>query len=373
MHREQKSCNLLGNQKVFYLTKNEATSCCRAHGISLSDAKSFSGLTEIWNAQVQQLESGVEIESCEHCWKSEQQGIQSFRQQNLNIHKNSIEICASNLCNHMCSYCSPSSSSEWENSIQQHGKFTNVSRLVKEHQSFVSNTVDDFWMGEISTYIESQPVDSVHLRLIGGEPLMQSKNLEYICSFVDQLKMVEVHTNLNPPTNKFLLRLLETVPASKLHFFISIDAAPDYNHIPRAGFDSNRFNENLALLKQHNIDCVFTPVVSVLSVFGINDFINWYKEHEYPVRFSQIQNPDCLSVLSIPAEFREKIWNTIKHNGVGDFVTQLLTSTGQVNNLVLFEQYNYINQYFERAGIDPLTIDNKLLLDYLSFLEGKFK
>ena len=307
IQKEPKSCSLIGQQKVFYLTKNEASSCCRAKGIPLVDGIRFSDLNKTWDSQKSQLEQGIEVDSCEHCWKHERQGMTSFRQQNLNNRNQIIEIYANNLCNQMCSYCSPASSSTWENNIQEFGEFNNVSKLIKTHQLFVSPHSDNnFWMEEIAEYIKTQPSNSVHLKLLGGEPLMQKHNLQKLLELnTDQIFKVDINTNLSPPNNRFLKWVLETFPSDKLAFSISLDTLPDHNAIPRAGFDKQKFEENLTLLNDHNIPFFFLSVVSVLNIFTITEYTKWLDRHGYRALFFLLNNPDCLDPGYLPDQFKQ--------------------------------------------------------------------
>lgn len=366
--KEPKSCSLIGQQQVFHLTKNEASSCCRAKGVPLTVGTQFSDLTKIWTIQKSQLDQGIEIESCEYCWKNERQGNQSFRQQHLKNSDQIIEIHANNLCNQMCSYCGPASSSTWQNNIQEFGAFNNVSKLIKTHQLFVNNYSDnDFWISEIANYIKTQPSNSVRLRLLGGEPLMQKHNLQKLLELnTDQIFKIDINTNLSPPSNKFLKWVLETFPGDKLTFKISLDTLPDYNSIPRAGFDKQKFEENLTLLENYKVSFSFLSVVSVLNIFTIADYKNWLDSHGYQASFFQLQNPDCLDPCYLPDQFKQLAFD----KNLPIVARQALETQPSMFDLKLFEQYNYLTQYFQRTNT---TITDPKLMNYWTWLTDKFK
>jgi organic radical activating enzyme len=323
----------------------------------------------MWAQEKQQLDQGVEIENCQVCWKDEAAGRVSYRQQNATSTVNFIELYLNNVCNHMCSYCSPKFSSTWEESIKTQGHFNNISNSARRNLEINNLTVDNtYWTDQIEDYIGSQPDNSITLKLLGGEPLMQQRNLERLLSLNNnKIKTLCVHTNLNPPSNKFLIWLLETFPKEKLQIEISIDASPDYNHVVRGGFDKDRFLENLSLLKKYKITYKLTPVISVLSIFDTVNFVKWNAKEGHPVKYHRVSNPECLQPTLIPLEFRQEILKYLVTPG--PLFQDILTDTTQPNPARLLEQYNYLTEYFKRVNIDTCTIDNSLFQTWWTWLE----
>jgi len=361
-----KSCDIKANQKVFRLHLNQASSCCVAYSETLDDTKTLDHYINHWQQERVQLDQGQEIASCEVCWKKENAGLGSYRQQiqgnayagkpseppQLNRFCNSIEIFISNLCNQMCSYCSPKFSSEWENSVADNGVFAKVSTTAKNNQTLenISATNQEYWLREIEKYISAQPDNSVELKLLGGEPLMQMANLTRLLEFnSSKIELLSINTNLNPPTSRFLTWILENLPKEKLKIDISLDATIEYNHVPRAGFDQTRFRNNLELLEKHGVTFNFISVVSVLSIFDIADFYAFGSQHGYTTVFSKINNPDCLDPIYLPWEFKQRILNTSTE--LPNLAREILTSHTKTVDLKLFEQYNYLKQYFDRTKI----------------------
>jgi organic radical activating enzyme len=366
-----KSCSLKGKQQLFVLQNNQIGSCCRAHYDPLDKNKSISDYVAQWSVESDQLSDGIEIPGCEHCWTHEQQGTVSYRQQQkFQPDQIEIELLLSNLCNHMCSYCSPKYSSRWQDSIRETGTFTNVSKSTKDNW-LINSAVDidkNYWLDQIRQHIDGYPDNSVNIKLLGGEPLMQRNNLQQLLELSSKkIKKLSIVTNLCPPNNKFLTWLLENSFDKKLEIFISLDSNPDYNHIPRAGFDSVAFLNNLQLLKHYNVDHYIIPVVSVLSIFENNQFEQWLTKNHFKADFNKIRNPLCLDPINIPQQFRSKIQSD------SPIVQEILNYKEEPTNLILFEQYHYLSQYFERTGIDPMTIANELFVDYWKWLTDKFE
>lgn len=366
-----KACDLKLNQKVFYLQFDRAASCCRAQPQDL-DKITLPDLIQKWTTEKNNLARGQEISGCEYCWRDEQQGRSSYRQLNSGPHAQIIELYVSNTCNHMCSYCSPKFSSEWQHSIQTQGMFQNISATNRHNLSPTHVGASSAWLEHIRDYIQQQPDDSVTLKLLGGEPLMQIRNLGLLLrmdsSKIRQLKLV---TNLNPPNNRFLRWLLDHVPAHKLHVSISLDASPGYNHVPRSGFDADRFNTNLALLKSQGVPHDIMAVVSVLSVFDLPQFLTWLGQMAIPNNFSRLYNPDCLDAALLPRWMRQTIWDQIDHDST--VLREVLNSQNESVDIKRFEQYNYLTQYFQRSQQDPKQINNDLFQEYWSGLEGTYQ
>jgi len=368
-----KSCVLKGNQKLFILQNNQASSCCRAQQLSLDSTKTIDFYIDQWNQEKQLLDAGIELPGCEFCWQQEHRGQQSFRQQSV-LETNSIEIFLSNLCNQMCSYCSPRYSSEWQRTIKEK-PFHSISGTVKNNLALVpADTKSDYWIDQLISYVNNCADNSVVIKLLGGEPLMQFRNLTTFSKFdPKKIKTFEVVTNLNVPNPKFLHWMIESFDRTKLKIRISIDATPEYNHVPRGQFDREQFVSNLNLLQDNQINFAIQSVLSVLSVFDLKNFMQWIDINQFKMEMHPVNNPDCLEIYTVPLEVRQEILESIKPFAPTQFIQESLLDNRTVVDLKLFEQYNYLNQYFQRTGIDPLQISNLGFQQHWNGLEQKFK
>lgn len=273
----------------------------------------------------------------------------------------------------MCSYCSPKFSSTWQQSIEHNGMFAAISASAKKNlESGVSPAADTIWIDRINDYVNQCENQTIHLVLAGGEPLMQIRNLQDLLTVnAEKISTLKIITNLNPPNPKYLSWILEHFPLSKLEFAISIDATPEFNHVPRGKFNQPQFMQNLDLLKMHQVKYIFYSVVSVLSLFDLAGFIKWLGNQ--PVAFNKINNPDCLDPVYLPPEFKRKILQNLKQTSTPKLVADILSDQTKPVDLKLFEQYNYITQYFQRVDIEPSTVDNLLFQEYWDWLENFVK
>jgi organic radical activating enzyme len=368
-----KSCSLKGNQKLFILQNNQTSSCCQAEQITLDSTKPIEFYFDKWNQEKQLLDNGVELPGCESCWQRERRGQQSFRQK-ITSEVNCIDIFLSNLCNQMCSYCSPRYSSEWQRTIQE-TPFHSVSNTVMNNLAIVpTDNQSDYWINQIISYVNNCSDNSVVIKLLGGEPLMQFRNLEIFSKFnPNKIKTFEIVTNLNVANPKFLQWMINSFEREKLMINISIDATPEYNHVPRGKFDKDQFVRNLALLQDNQITFAIQSVLSVLSVFDLKNFMQWIDVNQFQMQMNSINNPDCLDIHTVSMPVREEILESIQPFKPSKFIQQSLLDNTPVVDLKLFEQYNYLTQYFERTNINPWRINNLGFQQHWNKLEEKFK
>lgn len=368
-----KSCGLKSQQKTFYLQQNQIASCCRARADTLDTLHTLDFYLDQWQLENQLLDQGVEISGCDVCWQQEKQGQLSYRLTNTGV--NQIELYLSNLCNQMCSYCSPKFSSTWEQSLEQHGEFMGISHSARLNlQPAQPSVAVDYWIQQISKYLGQQPAQSVVIKLLGGEPLMQQRNLETLLKFnLEPIKTLAVHTNLNPPNNKFLLWLLQNITGDRLSFTLSIDASPDFNHWPRARFDKDQFQNNLEIVKTHSIPLLINAVISVLSVFDLPRFVAWASQQQIQINFARLYNPSCLDPGLIPYEFRHQISAQLGNFQGSELVREILSAPDNTDHIRLIEQHNYLAQYFERNRLDPELSDHDLFKQYWIWLTKNYK
>jgi sulfatase maturation enzyme AslB (radical SAM superfamily) len=154
---------------------------------------------------------------------------------------------------------------------------------------------------------------------------------------------------------------------------ISIDATPEYNHVPRGKFDKDQFVRNLALLQDNQITFAIQSVLSVLSVFDLKNFMQWIDVNQFQMQMNSINNPDCLDIHTVSMPVREEILESIQPFKPSKFIQQSLLDNTPVVDLKLFEQYNYLTQYFERTNINPWRINNLGFQQHWNKLEEKFK
>lgn len=365
---EDKSCYKKTQQRSFWLDRDQAAACCRAHPVEFKG--NLNQLIDLWNREDQQMKQGHEVTSCDHCWIYERQGIQSYRQQSENDTLSQFEIIDidfSNLCNHMCVYCSPKYSSMWEESIRTHGTFQLITASNQDNLSIDKPPMfAEQNFNVVLDYLSSRKDNSVVLSFLGGEPLMQQRSIEKILEIVNsKIARLIISTNLNPPSNRILKQMIDKLTNNnKLYLSISMDASPEFNHVSRAGFDQLRFLDNLHYVKEKNINIMFTGVYNAISVFDLDNLINWHKKNNHSYIIKPLNNPDILQVKYLPLKYRQKIQQGLSDTrGLPEFVKQSL-EIADSPRFYQQQQYNYLVQYFKRTGINPESELNELFVEW---------
>lgn len=372
-----KSCYKKTKHKSFWLNRDQAAACCRAHPVDFNN--NLNQLIDHWTQEDNLMRQGHEVTSCDHCWIYERQGIQSYRQQTEdddNQNFETIDIDFSNLCNHMCVYCSPKYSSQWEDSIVKQGMFQLISATNRENLSVNKDPqYTEQNLESVLNYIASRPDKSIILGFLGGEPLMQQRNIEKILEISSsKISKLTISTNLNPPSNRIMKLMFEKLNNEvEVLMSISMDASPEFNYVSRSGFNQTKFLENLDYVKTQNARLVFTGVCNAISIFDLNNLINWHKDNNHSYIIKPLNNPEMLQVKYLPRKYRQEIWKGLTNtNGLPEFIPQLLHCEDQ-SDFYQFQLYSYLAQYFTRSNIDPTTAPNDLFVQWWIETKTKFQ
>lgn len=352
------SCGIKGRQQVIYLNQNRIASCCKAYPVTLDG--DFQSMQVRWLEESRALEQGVRLPDCGYCWKEEDLGRTSYRM-TFPAHTGlRIELVAENLCNHMCSYCNPKFSSMWQQSVSKFGSIKNV--FASDVQNLMSPETQQHDPTQILQQIKDFILVSdepVTLVLLGGEPLMQNRALAAFVDFdlIDKVTL-EIITNLNPPSSRFLENLLDRFKdrPDHLRFSISIDATPAFNHVVRHGFDQERFYRCLDLVNRYGCSKTVLATTSVLSIMDLPEYIKWLTEVDLSAKFMPLNNPRSLQVANAPLIIRQDILSKLDHPPA--FLSEQL-SLPDVSKVDRHSCYQYLNQYFVRTGLDTNQITNK--------------
>ena len=373
-------CKYIHNQRVLQLHMGSARSCCKRPSTVFNETQNYEWHLMEWQKQQTALNLGSKLEGCEYCWDQEDQGKKSYRQSGEKLEPMpSTEFFLSNACNLQCSYCSPKFSSQWARSINKEGMFDRVSQKSKDNlqvpkfvtdQEYFDRNIHDF--GE---WLKTQPDDSHMISILGGEPLMQKNTLIQMLNLpAEKIRTFRINTNASPPSLKFLQDLIGWA-GRKLQLTMSIDCRPEYNHIPRAGFDRNQFELFMEIVKTSNIPHSIISTLSVLNIWDIGKFSRWCHERSIQHEFYPLQNPDCLDISILPYSFMNNIhktnwddWHLVPEHIRADFLSK---SDHTMDLDLLRESYHYLIQYFERCNIIiPDNIVLKRHMEWLSELES---
>ena len=294
--------------------------------------------------------------SCHHgCYKYEEQGLPSQRQQHKNTTKisdpqaplSTLQISLSTDCNLTCMYCSPQWSSSWHRDIDNNGeylldgvpvkqndKWSNLWAKMKQKSRGMESRFFQLLLREIKLSTGLQKVT-----LLGGEPLLNNQ-LDQVLEHVHG-KKINIVTGLGV-SHARLRQILQIIKGMDVSFSISAEATGPLFELIRHGVTWSDFRERVSMIEENGNSIQFISTISNLSVLGFNDFYDLYsKDHDI-----------ILNTLSDTAWMMPHV---LDHRSKNDFID----STQNKHNLPEF------NTIFDMIDKTPEDKDRINTGDYL--------
>lgn len=251
---------------------------------------------------------------CGYCWSAEDNKQLSDRhyrsgepwaQDHYNTIKNStgdedvlpsyVEVNFSNVCNLACSYCSPQFSSTWAQEANRLGAYPTSNRHndpeyfagrrkpipVREHNPYI----EAFWLWWPELYPHLK-----HLRLTGGEPLMDHNTyrvFEYVLALPKPDLHLDVTSNFSVESklfDKYIDHVQRLCKTQIEHFmqYVSVDSGrPGSAEYIRHGLNYGRLQNNvekyLTDVPEKN-SLTFIITINNLSITGLQELLDWILE-----------------------------------------------------------------------------------------------
>ena len=305
--------------------------CCNA--VTQDKDKFIGNLDKHWNdlrdGVKKEMLAGNRPEICKSCWKKEESGISSLRDQFVKNYKDQgiwdkfvddipttkkypveLDLKLGNYCNLSCRMCSSYSSSGVANEFQKILKETGVDLGLDEHEkTFVQNK----W------YLQEEFVDSIkdmianglrHLKFTGGEPLMvpSVKKLIDYCVDNDFAKNI----NLIIITNVTLIND-EWISLFKAFKFVniicSIDGIGDTFEYIRHPANWNDVNSKLQKLSKVQTEQLVTSTTFTLQAYNIleiKNIVELAKQYNFHINVIPLDAPAYLDVRNVPQDLKDE-------------------------------------------------------------------
>lgn len=352
MNKTKTLCHMAWDYPMFFMFTNSIGYCCRTPKLTIDDQLLDSMGDDFWSNHPQfvkrreELVNGIKSKDCKTCWKLEDAGFKSSRNDEYIEHfmkrndsrfplntphesyntwpgiersnySNCIEIVLNNTCDAKCTYCSEFYSTQW---LTEKKKYGEVSRSYQSQENRNPKAEAVFW----SWYENRVLTTNRRFGFIGGEPLII--DAQYECFD----KLLEIHernhdrldlknkmelcitSNLNTPPSYFK-KFLEYVPRLEKYFKIIIQVSgenigDDLEYI-RHGVKWARWSGNIEyLLENTNIEISFLPCLNLLSIPRFYQYLEYFKtlceKHGYMRMHSNIvTHPIEQSPMMAPREF----------------------------------------------------------------------
>ena len=243
-----------------------------------------------------------------------------------------VEVNFNNVCNLMCSYCSPQFSSSWQQEVDRSGGYPTArvhndpghfggDRRVlpaREHNPYV----DAFWAWWPTLYPEL-----VHFRMTGGEPLLD-KNTYRVFDHVLTNPSAKLHLNVTSNFSvdekswqKYLSYVKQLCDGRIEHFmqYVSLDGWGSQAEYMRYGLDFNllwdRVNQFLTEVPSYN-SLTFIVTMNNLSVTSLENLFagilglrNTYSKTYQRVWFDTpvLREPAWQSLQILPEAYADRL------------------------------------------------------------------
>jgi len=230
-----------------------------------------------WNDLRSTMMLGGLLKSCESCYKEEQYGIESLRQQSLKFYSptdlkpvklKQLEVSFNNVCNLACVMCSEEFSTRWQTEKIKHRGL--VAQGVTAHGF-------DYLSWDLS--------EIKQLKIIGGEPLLsQDKFIDLLYRLNRKNLSVILATNATLIPNDELRNLLED--CQSVSFKVSLDGIGLVNDWIRWPSKFSEIEKNIDILEdwwaeKNNINLEFHTVVGVYNVLFLEQLVHYVGKRKH--------------------------------------------------------------------------------------------
>lgn len=262
--------------------------------------------------------NGEKPGGCKNCWDKESKGLTSIRQHNAKRLKEKfvtdflynptishLDIKFQNTCNFKCRICNAESSSLYAAEQAKYAGIPLAPQLKwSEDPSFIEQ-------------INKLLPNITNIDMFGGEPFLIKKFAETLKTAVDQgyAKNIRLHYNSNGST--WPEHLIEYWPHFKcvdIHF--SIDAIGKRAELQRGGHWPD-IEANILRIKNlnfQNMSLSIMPAISAMSIYYIDEVVDWAKKHDFQIFVSHVINPEGFSLNSLTTEARDLILKKHRNN-----------------------------------------------------------
>ena len=342
--------------------------CCISDSFFDENYNDFKNFDELFNNPSYQklredLKNGVKNKMCDVCWKKEEYGGRSFRQEK-NVHFKKqydelmngnetnnlvfLDIRFSNQCNFKCRMCGERDSTSWYDErrdyCEQNGIPFDSKKLHILNNDFSKEDLEDL----------------EYVYIAGGEPLYTKKAWDFIETIPHPENVdLQFQTNLSMLDYKGKNIFNLTRNFKKVVYSISLDGLFEVGEFSRTNFKTDIFLANLNKLNEvkkeyNNIIYDFTYTSSILNVFSFFETFDYLIDNRYiddyaNIRFQFVRYPDILdtknfNVLETVKEYYDKRFG-VKGIDKSPFLL------GDIDNLLIYlekENNTHPKEYLEK-------------------------
>jgi len=357
-----------------------------------------------------EMQKGIQCKGCDYCWRVENLGTNKVSDRvfksvlypdealqkafesdpNEDFDLRYLEISFDRTCNFACSYCNPAFSTTWAKDIKNNGPYQNIGKNGNDHYGHDhrdASRYDDDNNPYVQAFFKWWESDLcrtlTHLRLTGGEPLMNKhtwKLLDLMANEKSNVTYFAINTNLNSKT-ELIDRLLEKAKSiNGFNVYSSNESIGDKAEYLRDGLNWEQWKSNFTKLSNSGAISSMHSMctINALSLEGLTEFLDWclefkkQKQSKDAVTFTLniLRFPNFQSVLILPQDlknlFAKKLQDWLEKNKNSDLlhsmeidhverlIDYLTNETNLIDNVDELRKYfkNFYKQYDERRTKD---------------------
>ena len=285
----------------------------------------------------QEFKDGKKPSNCEVCWKDEENGYTSKREnyneiikeylgeyvtpefitENVPEYPFDFQVILSNACNLKCRSCGSSHSTEWYKELKTMPQEDVYG--IRNHLYTLPNGQAGDKNGEFISSMEDWLPFVKRIEIVGGEPFY-TKNWENAWNYmIEQDKAKDIILNMSTNgtiCNEPLIHKLAK-NFKKVGIGLSVDGmGKTFNYLRKGGnwddvkVNIEKFRQIDEIYKKNdNLFFNYTYTTSWINAWELTDFYDWIKEYTPNFRLwaNIIHNPEHMTLYMLPAETKDKI------------------------------------------------------------------
>lgn len=283
------------------------------------------------------LLNGIKTTACEKCWKNEDSGLQSRRQQenifldyalNMDIERirklcinqqNEVllyQIAVSNTCNQACVTCNSRASSKWSGIEKKMG----ITPVLP-------------WQAPVGS-LDINYKSALRLGLVGGEPLYDSAVLELLSNLLsagNDRCLVSIVTNGSVHLNQTQIDLLSKF--KNLNICVSIDGIGSVFEYLRWPASWSSLESNINQYRNLTKDISVSYTISSINCLYHEETVDWFKKQNLNFNYNFVKFPQWASVKHAPVAVKTRLLKDNFFNSFSEITGQELTSQDLLEKL----------------------------------------
>jgi molybdenum cofactor biosynthesis enzyme MoaA len=311
---------------VHYSDKGILGPCCTFRGGRDDTLNSIDDYLESkWLADVRQkMLMGERIPGCNNCYKKEDKGFRSQRQQGneqygfvTDTDIKTLYLSFGNICNKTCNICRPGRShliaKQYRELKETLWYTTNMGSSFNESSLTKDYTLK--FLEKLENYVSGlRQASTIHLD--GGEPFIASHCtdiLEYMVTngIIDKTIKATTNGSVTP----YQIELLENF--KNVHLGISIDGIYDLYECVRSPHNWDWWNLQHDLIRQTNFKRIYLTVLNVFNLHQLPEIVKYFVDNRQKSEnsifyISTINNQEYLDIDIVPDHVKTDTVNNLK-------------------------------------------------------------